>query len=274
MSACHFINAKVNEHMRGKELPLTKNVLTGLQNWFNRIKHKESSGELFKCSPYVVKAVAEALMASYGSIKNPETPALASYEQFSMKKFPADGNPETLKFMFTLFNGGKALGSKVKIAKFYLILNYELQDVQEGGDALSIYHKVVAGIKKGLSTHKLGENGFKPTPGGQYFNAHENHNETFKIIEDAINQSGANTSSQVLSIGISVDPDQFYDANTDKYEVEGPKNLFDLKMLIAWLQKLINDHPLLSYVEDAIRVGDVAGWQQWCQIVKDNYEHV
>jgi len=78
----------------------------------------------------------------------------------------------------------------------------------------------------------------------------------------------------VLSIGISVDPDQFYDANTDKYEVEGPKNMYDFKMLIGWLQKLIADHPLISYVEDAIRVGDVAGWQQWCQLVKEQYEHV
>lgn len=194
ISACHFINQKVNEHLRGKELPLNKNMLTGLTNWFNRVKHKESSGELFKCSPFAIKAVAEALMSSYGSIKNPETPAIAQYEQFSMKKFPADGNPESLKFMFSLFNGGKALGSKVKIAKFYLILNYELQDVQEGGDALAIYHRVAAGIKKGLQSHKLGENAFKPTPGGQYFNAHENHNETFKVIEDAINQSGANVS--------------------------------------------------------------------------------
>jgi hypothetical protein len=28
------------------------------------------------------------------------------------------------KLMFTLFNGGKALNSKVKFAKFYLIMDY------------------------------------------------------------------------------------------------------------------------------------------------------
>jgi hypothetical protein len=43
-----------------------------------------------------------------------------------LKKVPADGNPTTPKLMFTLFNGGKALGSKVKFAKFYLIMNYSM----------------------------------------------------------------------------------------------------------------------------------------------------
>jgi len=45
---------------------------------------------------------------------------------------------------------------------------------------------VCALIKKMVSAHKLGENAFKPSSIGSYFNAYENHNETFKIIEDAI----------------------------------------------------------------------------------------
>jgi len=28
------------------------------------------------------------------------------------------------KLMFTIFNGGKAMGSKVKFAKFYLIMDF------------------------------------------------------------------------------------------------------------------------------------------------------
>jgi len=31
--------------------------------------------------------------------------------------------------MFTVFNGGKALGSKVKFAKFYLILDFQQTEV-------------------------------------------------------------------------------------------------------------------------------------------------
>ena len=81
------------------------------------------------CSPFAVKAVFEALQASFGKIKNPEAPALALYEHQTMRQIPGDANPHTPKFMFTLFNGGKANGSKVKFARFYLILKHELEDM-------------------------------------------------------------------------------------------------------------------------------------------------
>lgn len=64
-----------------------------------------------------------------------------------------------------------------------------------------------------------------------------------------------------MTIGIQVDPDQFYLSEQGKYDVDGPKNLYDAKMLSEWYQKMCTDHPLLTYIEDGIRVGDVQGWQ-------------
>jgi enolase len=122
---------------------------------------------------------------------------------------------------------------------------------------LQIYYKVAAAIKKSLSSHKLGENGFKPNASGSWFNAHENHNETFKLIEDAITQSGANATNQILSIGISVDPDQFFLPDQGKYDIDGPKNLYDNKMLTDWYIKILNEHPLVTYLEDPVRMMDV-----------------
>jgi len=175
------------------------------------MKQKASQENLeMNFSPFGIKAALEAVQASFGRIKNPEAPAIALYEHLSMRKIPGDGNPSAPKFMFTLFNGGKANGSKVKFAKFYLIMSHEMDDLEENRDALQIYYKVAAAIKKGVQSHKLGENGFKPNASGSYFNAHENHNETFKLIEDAITQSGANSDKKCLSIGIQIDPDQFY----------------------------------------------------------------
>jgi hypothetical protein len=52
--------------------------------------------------------------------------------------------------MFNIFNGGKVLGSKVKFAKFYLIMNYGLEDLKAGRDALLNYYKVAASIKKAI----------------------------------------------------------------------------------------------------------------------------
>ena len=73
-------------------------------------------------SSYGLKAVFEALQAAYGRIKNQECPAIAAYEHNSLKKVGVDPNPNPPKLMFTLFHGGKAIGSKVKFAKFYLIM--------------------------------------------------------------------------------------------------------------------------------------------------------
>jgi hypothetical protein len=54
-------------------------------------------------------------------------------------------------------------------------------------DALEIFLKVQAQLKKQVQSHKLGENGFKGgSPDGAYFNALENNNESYKFIEDAI----------------------------------------------------------------------------------------
>ena len=56
------------------------------------------------------------------------------------------------KVMFTVFNGGKAMNSKVKFAKFYVIMNLKVQDVSI--DANLMYYKLSAAIKKAISSHK------------------------------------------------------------------------------------------------------------------------
>ena len=86
--------------------------------------------------------------------------------------------------MFTLLNGGKALGSKVKFSKFYLILDINASDEI---DVVEVFLKIQAQIKKQITSHKLGENGFRPGTDGSYYNPLENINEAFKFIEDAIN---------------------------------------------------------------------------------------
>ena len=48
----------------------------------------------------------------------------------------------------------------------------------------------------------------------------------------------------------------------DRYDIEGPKNLFDQTMLADWFVKMAQDHPLLTYIEDAFAEGDVLGYQK------------
>lgn len=128
---CNFINSKVSEFVKGKELPLSKAQILAISGWVQRQKQKQQSEQTLPMnySSFGVKAVFEALQASYGRIMNQEAPAIASFEHHSMKTVGVDSNPVPPRLMFSLFNGGKALGSKVKFAKFYLIMQHDLEDV-------------------------------------------------------------------------------------------------------------------------------------------------
>jgi enolase len=88
--------------------------------------------------------------------------------------------------MFTILNGGKLTGSKVKFATFYLIIDVQGTDKV---DALEVYYKVTGNIKRLIAAHKLGEAGFKVNAQGSYYNAFDTINDSFKLLEDAINQA-------------------------------------------------------------------------------------
>lgn len=45
------------------------------------------------------------------------------------------------KIMFTVFNGGKELGSKVKFSKFYLIMDFKPNDLSKL-DPQEVYFKI------------------------------------------------------------------------------------------------------------------------------------
>ena len=118
------------------------------------------------------------------------------------------------------------MNSKVKFSKFYLIIDLSLDD--EKVDVYQVYLKISAAIKKAVSSHKLGEAGFKPNASGSYFNAFENVNESFKILEDAINSTGLNSGDhKYLQIGINTDNNNHYISDQNKYDIDGPKTLYD-----------------------------------------------
>ena len=110
-----------------------------------------------------------------------------------------------------------------------------------------------------MSITKQGAAGFKKSPSdGSYFNAFDNIGECFKLLEDAISSIGINNEEyQSLKIGVSCDSNNWYIEDVHKYEWDGPKNQFDENQLSDFYDKMINDHPLLEYIEDPFSKGDV-----------------
>jgi len=214
----------------------------------------------------VVRSVLEAIGYTYGHVVTPELPVRAYYNIFQQKAL-ASSTVAVPKMMFTIFNGGKALGSKVKFSKFYLMMNLKAAD--HSIDAQEVYYKVSAAIEKAVGGHKAAA-AFKANSTGAFFNANETVNESFKILEDAISAAGVNTADRkYLTIGINADSSSVYLQEQDRYDIEGPKNLFDQTMLADWFVKMAQDHPLLTYIEDAFADGDILGYQKILRRFKD-----
>lgn len=60
-------------------------------------------------------------------------------------------------------------------------------------DIVDCFLKFQAAVKKTVAGGKGGEAAFKPSIEGSYFNALANINDSFKLMEDAIAASGANS---------------------------------------------------------------------------------
>lgn len=140
-------------------------------------------------------------------------------------------------------------------------------------DTREVYFKLVSAIDKGIASSKGGAAAFKRLPDGSFFNAFENVNESFKLLEDAINAVGINTDDKkYLKIGINTDAQGFYLEDQTKYDWEGPKNLWEVDQLVDFYEKLIADHPLLEYFEDCFATIDIQGYKKFNSLLKEKYE--
>ena len=63
-----------------------------------------------------------------------------------------------------------------------------------------------------------------------------------------------------MKLGINPDIDSAFLREQNKYDLEGPKNLFDQDSLTEYFVKMCNEHPLLEYIEDPLAEGDTIGY--------------
>lgn len=178
--------------------------------------------------------------------------------------------------MINVLNGGKAAGSSVKFSKFYLIIDGYANTETNIPQA---YSKFLLALKKGFGSVKGGESVFKVGPEGAFFNAFSTIAETFKQLEEAIAQSGANgvtsrpNSQQtkfdpdarlVFKIGINCDAESIYNKDPKdpyKYELEGSKAGVGFQQMSDFLINLCKEHPLLEYIEDPFAEADSSGYK-------------
>jgi enolase len=158
---------------------------------------------------------------------------------------------------FTIFKTGKSTGSKVKFEKFFLIINNSAKFKEDDLNALIV--KIYASIRKVLTTGKQGENGIRLNTEGSYFSPNDTINDTMKLMEDIIKDTGEQSK---LSIGIDCNANNYYNSETNKYEMDGFKQPSDVEALIEYYLKYCTDHPFITYLEDPIADSDHVGWKK------------
>lgn len=110
---------------------------------------------------------------------------------------------------------------------------------------------------------------------GSYFNALENLNDSYKFIEDAINALQVNNEKKkYVKYGINPDVESYFVREQNKYELEGPKNLFDQDQLTEFYFKLCTEHPLIEYIEDPFAEGDLNGYNKVLKRFRENMPRV
>ena len=155
------------------------------------------------------------------------------------------------KLMLTCLRGGKGYGSKVKFAKFGLIYEPDLANSEVVKDVNTLYGLV----RKNLAAGKQGEAGLKPIS-GSFICTMDTIADALKPLEEAIKAS----KMENVKIFICCNATDVYNEATMKYEMEGAKGQYEFPQMIDFYIKFLNDHPLITYLEDPMANIDLPGW--------------
>jgi hypothetical protein len=98
------------------------------------------------------------------------------------------------------------------------------------------------------------------------------------MLEEAIVISGANDDGRkIFQIGVNCEADNSFNKDPkepNKYEQEGQKLQFDVMAMIEYYVKMIGEHPLLTYFEDAFSIYDFAGHREFRNRLSNEFPNV
>ena len=95
------------------------------------------------------------------------------------------------------------------------------------------------------------------------------------MIEDAIASTGINTDQRkYFKIGINTDAISWFLEDANKYEWDGPKVQYDEDQLIDFYDKILNDHPLVEYIEDAFAPSHIQPYKKFQAKLRESRPNV
>ena len=202
-------------------------------------------------SRYLGKGVLKAVK----NVNEVIAPAVLGLEATQQNKLDA----LLLKLDGTPFKKNHA-ESTVDFQEFFIIpagFDTFREALRAGVEVFHALKKVVKG--KGYETGVGDEGGFAPS-------CKHGNEEPLELIEEAIKNAGYEVGKQIF-LGMDVASSEFYDAKTGKYTLEkSGEGSYDSKGFIAYLQKLVKDHPAIITIEDGLAESD---WEGWAELTKE-----
>ena len=155
---------------------------------------------------------------------------------------------------FVLFKTGKDMNSKVKFERWILFINNSKKI--PNNELKEIFNKIYQALKKFLTAGKAGEAGMRLNDEGSYFPPIDTMNDIMKLMENIITECGGGDN---FYYGIDCNGNNYYNAETKTYEMDGFKKPPDNDQMIEFFVKLCKDHPLIKYLEDPLSNDDLRG---------------
>ena len=166
------------------------------------------------------------------------------------------GNGTTLPVpMMNILNGGAHADNKLDFQEFMIIPQRDTihERVRVGAEVFHSLKKVLN--ERNLSTGVGDEGGFAPDL--------QSNSEGFDLIIEAINRAGYVPGKDVF-LGIDVAASEFYNKETNKYDLVGENRSLTTLELIDFYEELVTKYPIIS-IEDPVDEND---WDGFTEITK------
>ena len=167
------------------------------------------------------------------------------------------GNGDLLPVpMMNIINGGAHADNKLDFQEFMIIPQRDnIHDrVRVGAEVFHSLKKVLN--EKGLATGVGDEGGFAPDL--------QSNSEGFELIIEAIKKAGYEPGKDVC-LGIDVAASEFYNKETNRYDLVGEGRSLTTDELIEFYKELVNKYPIIS-IEDPVDEND---WEGFTKITSE-----
>jgi len=134
--ACRLINEEISPLLKGRDVLGLKKIDDTLLAF-----QKKKAEQEVQVSDQVLRACSEAILYAYGQSTSPAAPYKALYKYLKNRDLEWGPGAALPKMIFNVLNGGKAVASKVKFSKFFLILDMTPEDEL---DPMEVYLKIQA----------------------------------------------------------------------------------------------------------------------------------